>query len=170
MKRTLSILILVLLAAPFLFGTSASGGPADPSPYERWTRNIGTGPSFACGISDCVRSGPASIPFDLNNVGDIADLTITMRLTYRTTAGDAGSFRLMLDAPGRMDDRDPRPGDMLLRTSAIGESTTAVWNANDVDLTKGYALSMSVTGGRGSGGPFKISTRNLLVVIEGTPN
>jgi hypothetical protein len=126
------------------------------------------GPSFSCGPSDCVGGGIAGLAFDLQELAPTYAATITMSFSYRTTPGDGGRIWLSLDdGPGPRDLL--APGKVNLAASAIGTTTTATWIARG--LTAGTTLSIGIglSGGRGGGGIFSISTSDLVLSIEGVP-
>lgn len=171
MKRTRHRLGVAGAVLAFLWWTAAPSGSLSPAPAESGTfRLLRTirfdSPVVSCSGdqgSDCVEISTTPEVFDLRAATSTLDVTMTLTITYRTTAHDPAVVYATLrpKVAGRL----MKPGRLPLRASTTGTTTTLRWTAEDVppDL---YRLGFQIEYGKSATLPLRIRAPKVTLLIE----
>jgi hypothetical protein len=160
-----------LIVLAFLALTAAPSGSSTPAPAESGTfRLLRTikfkDPVVDCHGShafDCVETSTVPESFDLSAASGPLDVSMTLTITYRTTAHDAASVVATMKPV--VSDKLMSPGRLPLRPSSHATTTTIRWTNRGAppDL---YRLGFQIEHSSASKLPMKIWASKVTVVIE----
>jgi hypothetical protein len=163
---------VVLLSLSILLPVTAQ----DPEPDVSRTVHVYRGrpvASVTCTRTEqevlCSASVPDDVVFNIPSELGRVDITASLTVAYRTSAGDGARLIATLETPADGADQ-MRPGAFVLGPAPDGTSTTMTWVApNRQPTDDAYAFGFEITGARGTRGPYKAAVLEAVVVITATP-
>ena len=168
--RTFVVVLIVFLAGTLIpLASRSTAGIVDPEPdVVREVYVYGSSPArSSCQSDTCLVGLPEPVDLVLPDVG-VVDVTVTLGITYRTSAGDTARIDMKLKQPG-----SPRasmaPGHQPLRPGGT-TSTTLTWARRAID--SGQTLTFTWLLGPHDAGnpPFDLEVTRAVLVATATPS
>jgi len=101
-----------------------------------------------------------------STVGSPVTVVATVSFWYRTSWGDAAEVRLLYREAGAESFGQAPPGSAVLDPSPHGTTASASWRIGGLQADADYDFTLEALGR--AKGDFRVATRKLVVVLEGT--